>query len=88
MQKSRRERNLWAQFDALQLGSGWDEADIDKPQIIIEDVYGDSHPGSVHLAQLTEQVKYGVFEQGGFPAEFHTTDICDGCAQGDRKSVV
>ncbi len=82
MQKSRRERNLWAQFDALQLGSGWDEADIDKPQIIIEDVYGDSHPGSVHLAQLTEQVKYGVFEKGGFPAEFHTTDICDGCAQG------
>jgi dihydroxy-acid dehydratase len=23
-----------------------------------------------------------VFETGGFPAQFHTTDICDGCAQG------
>ena len=81
-QKSRPERQLWAQYDALQLGSGWDEKDITKPQILIEDVYGDSHPGSVHLNQLTEQAKYGVFECGGFPAHFHATYICDGCAQG------
>lgn len=82
IQKSIPERRLWAQFDALQLGTKWDEQDITKPQILIEDVYGDSHPGSVHLNQLTEQAKYGVFERGGFPAQFHTTDICDGCAQG------
>ena len=81
-QKSTPERKLWAQYDALQLGSGWDEKDITKPQILIEDVYGDSHPGSVHLNQLTEQAKYGVFECGGYPAHFHATDICDGCAQG------
>ena len=71
-----------AQFDALQMGSGWDEEDITKPQILLEDVFGDSHPGSVHLAGLMEQAKYGVFEKGGFPAQYHTTDICDGCAQG------
>lgn len=81
-QKSAPERALWAQFDALQLGTGWEEEDITKPQILIEDVYGDSHPGSAHLNKLTEQAKYGVFEKGGFPAQFHTTDICDGCAQG------
>jgi dihydroxy-acid dehydratase len=81
-QKSCRERLLWAQFDALQLGSGWDEDDIKKPQVLIEDVYGDSHPGSIHLNKLTEQAKYGVFEAGGVPAQFHVTDICDGCAQG------
>lgn len=81
-QKSAPERLLWSQFDSLQLGTKWDEKDITKPQILIEDVYGDSHPGSVHLNQLTEQAKYGVFECGGFPAQFHTTDICDGCAQG------
>lgn len=73
---------MWAQFDALQMGSGWDEEDITKPQILLEDVFGDSHPGSVHLAGLMEQAKYGVFEKGGFPAQYHTTDICDGCAQG------
>ena len=80
-QKSKRERLLWAQFDALEMGSGWDDTDVTKPQIMIEDVYGDSHPGSVHLHQLAEQAKYGVFEKGGYPAQYHTTDICDGCAQ-------
>lgn len=81
-QKSKDCRALWAQFDALQLGTGWAEEDITKPQILIEDVYGDSHPGSWHLDKLAEQAKYGVFECGGKPAQFHTTDICDGCAQG------
>ena len=38
--------------------------------------------GSTHLSGLMEQAKYGVFEKGGFPAQYHTTDICDGCAQG------
>ncbi|MBS6643367.1 MAG: dihydroxy-acid dehydratase [Clostridiaceae bacterium] len=81
-QKSKKERLLWAQFDSLQLGSGWSEEDITKPQILIEDVYGDSHPGSVHLNQVTEQVKWGVLEKGGYGAKYHITDICDGCAQG------
>lgn len=81
-QKSAPQRLLWAQFDALQIGSGWDEEDIKKPQIMLEDVFGDSHPGSTHLAGLMEQAKYGVLEKGGYPAQYHTTDICDGCAQG------
>lgn len=81
-QKSAPERAFWVQFDALQLGSAFDEKDITKPQILIDDVHGDSHPGSVHLDKLAEQAKYGVFETGGFPAQYHVTDICDGCAQG------
>ena len=81
-QKSKRERALWSQFDALQLGMDWDENDIVKPQVLIEDVFGDSHPGSKHLDKLSEQAKIGVYETGGRPAQFHTTDICDGCAQG------
>ncbi|MGM9538533.1 MAG: dihydroxy-acid dehydratase [Candidatus Onthomonas sp.] len=79
---SSRERQLWAQFDALQLGTGWDEEDIGKPQILVEDAYGDSHPGSAHLNQISQQVVYGVYEKGGKPGQFHVTDICDGCAQG------
>lgn len=80
--QSTSERNLWAQFDALQLGSGWDEADITKPQILVEDAFGDSHPGSVHLNTLSEHICRGVYESGGAPGRFHATDICDGCAQG------
>ena len=34
-QKSAPQRLLWAQFDALQMGSGWDEEDITKPQILL-----------------------------------------------------
>lgn len=49
---SKNERALWAQFDALQLGTGWSEEDITKPQILISDVWGDSHPGSAHLFEL------------------------------------
>jgi len=88
-QRSEKERALWAQFDALEMGTGWDDTDITKPQIIIEDAYGDAHPGSVHLNQLVEQAKYGVYERGGYPAQYHASDICDGCAQGhDGMNVV
>lgn len=80
--KSERERKLWAQFDALQLGTGWSEADLNKYQILLEDAYGDSHPGSIHLDKLSQQATYGVFESGGHPAQYHITDVCDGCAQG------
>ena len=44
-QKSYAARQVWVQFDALQLGSGWDETDVNKLQILVEDVFGDSHPG-------------------------------------------
>ena len=81
-QKSEKERQLWAQFDALQLGTGWVEDDIGKLQILVEDVYGDSHPGSARLDAVSRQAVYGVFEEGAYPAQFHVTDICDGCAQG------
>lgn len=80
--KSKQQRAQWAQFDSLQLGSGWDETDLQKIQILVEDVYGDSHPGSIHLDGITKQVVYGVYEKGAHPAQFHITDVCDGCAQG------
>lgn len=80
--KSTSERKLWSQFDALQMGMDWDEDDLLKPQILIDDVFGDSHPGSSHLNGITEQASIGVYERGGKPGRFHVTDICDGCAQG------
>ena len=87
--KSQRERALWPQFDALQMGSGFTSGDIARPQILVEDVFGDSHPGSTHLSRLTEQVKYGVYQAGGVPCMYHTTDVCDGCAQGhDGMNIV
>ena len=88
-QRSKADRLLWAQFDALEMGIGWDEEDIVKPQILVDDVHGESHPGSAHLNQLSEQIRYGIYEKGGRPAQYHATDICDGCAQGhDGMNIV
>jgi dihydroxy-acid dehydratase len=78
--KSSKIRKEWLQVDALCCGMDWDEADLSKPQILIEDVFGDSHPGSVHLDHLAKEVAIGVFQEGGKPAHFHGTDICDGWA--------
>ncbi len=79
-QKSRKIRKDWLQVDTLCCGMDWDEADLGKPQILIEDVFGDSHPGSVHLDGLGKEAAVGVFQEGGKPARFHGTDICDGWA--------
>lgn len=79
-QKSKKARTDWVQIDALSCGTGWDEHDLSMPQILIEDSWGDSHPGSVHLDELAEEVKVGVYQGGGRPANFHGTDICDGWA--------
>jgi len=79
-QKSGKIRKDWVQLDTLCCGMDWDEADLSKPQILIEDVFGDSHPGSVHLDGLGKETAIGVFQTGGKPARFHGTDICDGWA--------
>lgn len=79
-QKSRKIRKDWIQVDALCCGTGWDEEDLGKPQILVEDVFGSSHPGSIHLNELAEEASLGVFQEGGKPAQFHGTDICDGWA--------
>jgi len=79
-QKSRKEREDWIQIDALCCGTGWDEQDLKAPHILVEDVFGESHPGSIHLNQLSEEAALGIYQKEGKPAHFHSTDICDGWA--------
>ena len=79
-QKSKQIRKDWIQIDALSCGTGWNEKVLSVPQIMIEDVFGSSHPGSVHLDKLTEEASIAVYQEGGKPADFHGTDICDGWA--------
>lgn len=81
-QKCQDARNLWAQVDALRLGMNWSEEDIEKPHILVDDVFGESHPGSFHLNVLSEEASIGIYENGGKPAKHHVTDICDGWGQG------
>ncbi len=80
--KSQEMRKLAPELDPLRIGSGWKEEDLEKPQILIESTFGDSHPGSVHLNTLVEEVRKGVQEAGGHGARYFCTDICDGESQG------
>ncbi len=80
--RTQKVRNRWRQFDALRLGMGWTEDDLSKYQVFVDDVYGESHPGSIHLDTLSKSVSTGIMESGGKAARFHVTDLCDGWAQG------
>lgn len=80
--KSQKMRKLAPELDPLRIGSGWSPEDLEKPQVIIESTYGDSHPGSAHLHVLVEEVKKGIEQEGGFGARYFCTDICDGESQG------
>lgn len=80
--ESQRVRKLSPEMDSLKLGMGWGLNDLEKPQIIIESTFGDSHPGSADLFSLTEEVKNSVNSNGGKAARYFVTDICDGMAQG------
>jgi len=82
MLKSQEMRKLAPEMDPLRIGTGWKKEDLEKPQIMVESTYGDSHPGSDHLNLLVEEVRKGVAEAGGFGARYFCTDICDGESQG------
>ena len=75
-------RKLAPEMDPLKLGMGWTVEELEKPQIIVESTFGDSHPGSAHLLALSEQALKGIKEEDGKGARYFATDICDGIAQG------
>ena len=75
-------RKLSPEIDPLRMGMGWTVEDLEKPQIMIESTFGDSHPGSAHLLKFVDSAAQSVYEAGGKAARYFATDICDGMAQG------
>ena len=75
-------RKLAPENDPLKIGMGWSVEDLDKPQILVESSFGDSHPGSAHLNRFVEEGVKAVNDNGGKAARYYVTDICDGIAQG------
>ncbi len=82
MRRSEALRAVAPELDPLRMGMGWTPEDLEKPQILIESTYGQSHPGSAHLLSFAEDAAQGVAEAGGKAAQYFCTDICDGMAQG------
>lgn len=79
---SQRVRKLAPENDPLKIGMGWTLEDLDKPQILVESTFGDSHPGSAHLMDFVNDSIQGISAEGGRAARYFVTDICDGIAQG------
>ncbi len=75
-------RKIAPEMDPLRLGMGWKEEDLNKPKILIESTFGDSHPGSSGLFTLVEKSAEGIHDAGGKGVRYFVTDICDGQAQG------
>lgn len=80
--QSQKMRKLAPELDPLRIGTGWKKEDLSKPQIYVESSFGDSHPGSVHLKKLTEEVIKGIESEGAHGARYFCTDMCDGESQG------
>lgn len=82
MLHSQQVRALAPENDPLRIGMGWSREDLEKPQILVESTFGDSHPGSAHLDVLMQEALRGIQDAGGKGARYFVTDICDGLAQG------
>ena len=80
--RSQEIRKLAPEMDPLRMGMGWTGADLEKPQIMVESTYGDSHPGAAHLNIFVEEAGRAVNEHGGKAARYFATDLCDGMSQG------
>lgn len=80
--RSQAVRKLAPENDPLKIGMGWKVEDLEKPQIMVESTFGDSHPGSAHLDQFVQQAVQAVNTHGGKAARYFATDMCDGIAQG------
>ncbi len=61
---------------------GYTSKDFKKPLIGIVNSWTEANPGHVHLKELSEHVKKGIWTNGGMPVEFNTIAPCDGIAQG------
>jgi len=69
-------------------GSGYRTEDLKKPLIGIANSWTEANPGHVHLRELAEHVKAGIWAAGGTPMEFNTIAPCDGVAQGEGMHSV
>ena len=69
---------------SLLKATGLSDADLKKPLIGVVNSFNEINPGHVHLRELAEEVKRGVYAKGGIPREFPVIALCDGIAMGHK----
>ena len=63
-------------FNAL----GLTKTELKKPLIGVVNSFNELIPGHMHLREIAEAAKTGVWQAGGVPVEFPAIGICDGIA--------
>ncbi|MDM8542768.1 dihydroxy-acid dehydratase [Desulfococcaceae bacterium HSG9] len=63
---------------------GYTNTEIRRPMIGIANSANAIIPGHIHLNQIAEAVKAGVYMAGGTPIEFGTIGVCDGIAMNHK----
>ena len=61
---------------------GMTEEDMSRPLIGVVSSYNEIVPGHMNLDKITEAVRAGVLEAGGYPVVFPAIAVCDGIAMG------
>jgi dihydroxy-acid dehydratase len=67
---------------SLLYSMGWDKGNLEKPLIGVANAFSELIPGHLHLRQVADKVKEGIWSAGGAAAEFGTIGVCDGLAMG------
>lgn len=65
-------------FNAL----GIAKQDLAKPLVGVVNAFNELIPGHMHLREIADAVKTGIWQAGGVPFEFPAIGICDGIAMG------
>ncbi|MFH1428886.1 MAG: dihydroxy-acid dehydratase [Candidatus Margulisiibacteriota bacterium] len=61
---------------------GYTKEEQERPLIAIANAANEIIPGHIHLDQIVDGVKAGVYMNGGTPIEFGIPGVCDGIAMG------
>ena len=67
---------------SLMRALGLTSKEIEQPIIGIVNSFNEVIPGHIHLKDIAQAVKFGVYSAGGTPLEFNTIGVCDGIAMG------
>ncbi|MEE8374423.1 MAG: dihydroxy-acid dehydratase [Dehalococcoidia bacterium] len=67
---------------ALLRALGLTSQEINQPMIGVVNSFNEVVPGHIHLRDIAQAVKAGVYSAGGTPLEFNTIGVCDGIAMG------
>ncbi len=74
----------------LYKANGFSEDDFKRPVIGVCNSFTDIVPGHKNLREISQQVKYGIYRNGGTPVEFGCIAVCDGVCtthSGSRYSL-